>query len=92
MIPLPRASLLTAAMLLGVTFGMVAAVGATVLVTASIRPDVVIGLVVFVPSLVGLGLLLFASKRWMTALGVFSLALASGWFGLLVAIQAVHGA
>jgi hypothetical protein len=79
-------------MLLGVAFGMVAAVAATMLITAKIRPDVVIGLVIGVPSVIGLALILLASKRWMTALGVFSLALAPGWFGVLVAIQTVQGA
>jgi hypothetical protein len=90
-IPLPRAGQLTAAMLLGVAFGMLAGVAATVLVTAKIRPDLVIGLVLGVPSVIGLVLLLFGKKRWMTALGVFSLAVTPGWFGVLVAIQAAQG-
>ena len=71
---------------------MVVGVAATVLITAKVRPDVVIGLAVGVPSVIGLVLIGLASKRWMTALGVFSLALAPGWFGVLVAIQAVQGA
>ena len=79
-------------MLIGVAFGMVVGVAATVLITAKVRPDVVIGLAVGVPSVIGLVLIGLASKRWMTALGVFSLALAPGWFGVLVAIQAVQGA
>jgi hypothetical protein len=79
-------------MLIGVAFGMVAGVAATVLITAKVRPDVVIGLAVGVPSVIGLVLILLASKRWMIALGVFSMALAPGWFGVLVAIQAVQGA
>jgi hypothetical protein len=90
-IPLPRAGQLTAAMLLGVAFGMVAGVAATVLVTAKIRPDLVIGLVLGVPSMIGLALLLFGKKRWMTALGVFLMAMTPGWFGVLVAIQAAQG-
>ena len=79
-------------MLLGVAFGMLAGVAATVLVTTKIRPDLVVGLVIAVPSLIGLALLLFGKKRWMTAVGVFSLAVAPGWFGVLVAIQAAQGA
>jgi Putative holin len=90
-IPLPRAGLLTASMLLGVAFGMVAGVAATALVTEKVRPDAVVGLVVGVPSLIGLVLLVIGRKRWMTALGVFSLAVAPGWFGVLVAIQAAQG-
>lgn len=91
MIALPRSGLLTAAMLLGVASGMVAGVAATLLVTVKIRPDLVVGLVLGVPSLIGLVLLLFGRTRWMTALGVFSLAVTPGWFGVLVAIQAGQG-
>jgi hypothetical protein len=79
-------------MLVGVAVGLVAGVASTLLVTANIRPDVVIALVVGVPIAVGLLLILFSGRRWITTLGAFVLSLAPGWFGVLVAIQAVSGA
>jgi hypothetical protein len=91
-IPLPRAWLLTGAMLVGVAVGLLAGIGSTLVVTASIRPDVVIAFVVGVPSAVGMLLILFSGRRWITTLGAFVLALAPGWFGALVAIQVVSGA
>lgn len=91
MIPLPRAWLLTSAMLIGVAVGLVAGVASSVLVTATIRPDVVIALVVGLPSALGLLLVLTSGRRWVTTLGVFVLSLAPGWFGVLAAIQAVSG-
>ena len=36
-------------------------------------------------------LILSSTKRWMTALGAFLVAVGPGWFGALVAIQAAHG-
>jgi hypothetical protein len=91
-IPLPRAWLLTSAMLVGAAVGLVAGIGSMLVVTASIRPDVVIALVVGVPSAIGMLLILFSGRRWITTLGAFVLALAPGWFGALVAIQVVSGA
>ena len=91
MIPLPRAWLLTSAMLVGIAVGLVAGTAATVLVRGRIRPDVVIALVVGVPTVAGLLLILFSRRRSLTALGAFLLALAPGWFGILVAIQVVSG-
>ena len=87
MIPLPRNWLLTSAMLVGVAVGLVAGTGAAVLVQARIRPDVVIALVVGFPSAVGLLVILLSRRRWLTALGVFILALAPGWFGVLTVIE-----
>lgn len=78
-------------MLVGMAIGMVAGVGAMLLVSVRVRPDVVIALVLGVPSLAGLLLVLFSSRRWVTALGAFLLALAPGWFAMLVAIEAVRG-
>jgi Putative holin len=92
MIPLPRAWLLTSAMLVGVAAGMVAGIASTLLVTVSVRPDAVIALVVGVPIVVGMLLVLFSGRRWVTVLGAFVLSLAPGWFGVLVAIQVVSGA
>jgi hypothetical protein len=79
-------------MLVGVAVGLVAGIASTLLVTATVRPDVVIALVVGVPSAIGMLLILFSGRRWITTLGAFVLALAPGWFGVLVAIQVVSGA
>jgi hypothetical protein len=91
-IPLPRAWLLTSAMLVGTAVGLIAGIAATLLVQATIRPDVVIALVVGVPSAIGMLVILLSGRRWLTALGAFILAIAPGWFGVLVAIQVVHSA
>jgi Putative holin len=71
---------------------MVAGIASTLLVTARVRPDAVIALVVGVPIVVGMLLVLFSGRRWITVLGAFVLSLAPGWFGVLVAIQVVSGA
>jgi hypothetical protein len=71
---------------------MVAAIAATLLINVYIRPDVVIALVVGIPSASGLVLILLSARRWLTALGAFLLAVGPGWFGVLVAIQAVTNA
>ncbi|MGV0836684.1 putative holin [Mycolicibacterium thermoresistibile] len=92
MIPLPRAWVLTAAMLVGTAVGMVGAVTATLLVTATIRPDIVIGLVVGVPGALGMLMLISSTQRWITALGAFILAVAPGWLGVLVLIEVVNSA
>ncbi|HEX3547855.1 MAG TPA: putative holin [Mycobacterium sp.] len=87
MIPLPRTWLLTSAMLVGVAVGMLAGIAAPLLVNATIRPDVVIALVVGVPSSIGMLMILLSGRRWVTTLAAFVLAIAPGWFGVLVAIQ-----
>ncbi len=92
MIPLPRPWLLTSAMLVGVAVGMVTGIAATLLVTATIRPDIVIALVVGVPSAIGMVTILASGRPWVTTLGAFILAIAPGWFGALVAVQVVNGA
>jgi hypothetical protein len=79
-------------MLVGVAVGLVAGIASTLLVTATIRPDVVIAFVVGVPSAVGMLLILFSGHRWITTMGAFVLAVAPGWFGALAAIQVVSGA
>jgi len=71
-------------MLVGSAAGLVAGTAATLLVDARIRPDVVIALVVGVPSAIGLLVILLSRRRWITALGAFILAMAPGWFGLLI--------
>ena len=56
------------------------------------RPDIAIALVVGFPSVVGLLVVLLSRRRWLTALGIFFLAVAPGWFGVLAVIQVTsHG-
>ena len=91
MIPLPRAWQLTSAMLIGVAVGMVAGIASSILITAPVRPDVAIALVVGVPIGAGMLAVLFSSRRWVTAFGAFVLSLGPGWFGALAAIQVASG-
>ncbi|CAM3066275.1 putative holin [Mycobacterium intermedium] len=92
MIPLPRPRLLTSAMLVGIAVGQLAGVAMSLLVHARMRPDVVIALVVGIPTVIGLAAILLSGRRWVTMLGAFVLALAPGWLGVLVAVQVVsHG-
>ncbi|KBM80065.1 hydrophobic protein [Mycobacterium tuberculosis KT-0060] len=74
-------------MLVGNAIGLLAGVACSVLVHARISPDIVIAMVVGIPSAIGLLVILFSGRRWVTMLGAFILALAPGWFGVLVAIQ-----
>lgn len=91
MIPLPRPWLLASAMLVGCAVGLLAGVALTVLVHAPMRPDVVIALVVGIPSGTGLLTVLFSGRRWVTMVGAFILSIAPGWFGVLVALQVASG-
>lgn len=91
-IPLPRAWLLTSALLVGTAVGLILGIASTLVVDAAIRPDVVVALVVGVPGALGMLAILLSGRRWVTTVGAFVLAIAPGWFGVLVAIQAVHGA
>jgi hypothetical protein len=91
-IPLPRSRLLTSALLIGTAVGLLLGIGLALLVSAKIRPDVVIALVVGVPSAIGMLTILLSRRRWLTAVGAFVIAIAPGWFGVLVAIQSVNGA
>jgi hypothetical protein len=77
-------------MLVGTAAGLIAGIASLLLVTATIRPDLVIALVIGVPSSVGMLLILFSARRWVTTLGAFILGIAPGWFGVLVVIQVVH--
>jgi hypothetical protein len=79
-------------MLIGAAVGLLAGVACTVLVHARVRPDIVIALVAGLPSVLGLLVILFSGRRWVTMVGAFILALAPGWFGVLVAIQVTSGA
>jgi len=78
-------------MLIGSAVGELAGVASTLLVHTRVRPDVVIALVVGIPSVLGLAVILLSGRRWVTMLGGFILALAPGWFGALVAIQVTSG-
>ncbi|MGA9675937.1 MAG: putative holin [Mycobacterium sp.] len=91
MIPLPRAWLLASAMLTGNAVGLLAGVASIVLFHGRIRPDVAIGLVVGIPSVIGVVAILVSGRRWVTMLGAFLLAVAPGWFGVLVALRVVSG-
>ena len=91
-IPLPRAWLLTSAMLVGVASGQVVAIATKLFVTTHMRPDVVIALVVGIPSALGVLAILCSTRRWASALGAFLLAVSPGWFGVLVLLQVVYGA
>lgn len=92
MIPLPRAWLLTSALLVGTAVGLIVGIASMLLVDAAIRPDLVVALVVGVPGALGMLTILLSGRRWVTTVGAFILAIAPGWFGVLAAIQAVHGA
>lgn len=91
MIPLPRTWLLTSALLLGCVAGQMSAVVAKLAVDAPMRPDVVVALVVGVPSVIGLLAVLCSSRRWVTAVGAFILAMAPGWLSVLLVLQVVSG-
>ncbi len=78
-------------MLVGVAVGVLAGIGLSLVITAPLRPDVAITLVLGGPSIAGLVLVFVSSRRWVTALGAFLLAMAVGWFGTLAAIQVVSG-
>lgn len=84
--------MLASAMLVGSAVGLLAGVALTVLVRTPVRPDLVIALVVGLPGVIGLLMILFSGRRWVTMLGAFILALGPGWFGVLVAIEVTsHG-
>jgi hypothetical protein len=81
--------LLTSAMLVGVATGQLAAIATKLFVTERIRPDVVIALVVGIPSALGALTILLSTRRCQTALGAFLIAISPGWFGVLVLLQVV---
>ncbi len=90
MIPLPRPWLLASAMLIGAAVGLLAGVGFAA-VHVRVRPEIAIALVVGIPTLTGLVTILFSGRRWVTMVGAFVLALAPGWFGVLVAARVASG-
>jgi len=88
-IPLPRGWLLTSALLLGVVAGQIAAVIAKLAIDTTIRPDVIVALVVGVPSVLGLLLIVCSGRRWVTTTGAFILAMGPGWLSVLLLLQVV---
>ena len=91
MIPLPRAWLLTSALLLGCVAGQISAIVAKLTVDATIRPDLVVALVIGIPSVIGILMVFAAGRRWVTALGAFILAMGPGWLSVLLLLQVVSG-
>lgn len=83
--------MLAGVMIVGVAVGVIAALAATVEVSAPVRPDIVIALVVGVPGVVGLLTILLSGRRWVTAVGALILAIAPGWFAALTAVQVASG-
>jgi hypothetical protein len=78
-------------LLLGCVAGQIAALVAKLLVDATVRPDLVVALVIGVPSVLGLLTILASGRRWVTTLGAFVLAMAPGWLSVLLLIQVVSG-
>lgn len=79
-------------MLVGVAVGLLVGIATTLLVTVTVRPDVVIALVLGVPGALGILMVLVSGRRWVTTLGASVLAIAPGWFGALAIVQvASHG-
>jgi hypothetical protein len=78
-------------LLLGCVVGQIAAIVAKLVIDTNIRPDLVVALVVGVPGVIGLGLVLFSGRRWVTTLGAFTLAMAPGWLSVLLLIQVASG-
>jgi hypothetical protein len=78
-------------LLLGCVAGQISAIVAKLMIDATIRPDLVVALVVGIPSLIGIALVALSGRRWVTTLGAFVLAMAPGWLSVLLLIQVVSG-
>jgi hypothetical protein len=76
-------------MLLGLAAGVLGAAAALTVEHARMRPDIAIAFVVGFPTVVGLLVVLLSRRRWLTVLGLFVLAVAPGWFGVLTVIEVV---
>lgn len=79
-------------MLIGSAVGILAGVAFSLVIHARIRPDFAIASVLGIPTVAGLTMILFSGRRWVTTLGAFVLAVAPGWFGVLVALRVTSGA
>ncbi len=91
MIPLPRTWVLASAMLLGTAMGWLSGTAGMMLVHGHIRPGFVVAAVVAVPTVLGLVLVVLSRRRLLIALGALLVALAPGWFGVLLTIQVASG-
>ena len=76
-------------MLVGLAAGVLGAAAALTVEHARMRPDIAMALVVGFPTVVGLLVVLLSRRRWLTMLGLFVLAVAPGWFGVLAVIEVV---
>ncbi len=83
--------MLTSALLLGCVAGQISAVVAKLIVHATIRPDVVVALVIGIPSVIGMLMVFASGRRWGTALGAFIIAVGPGWLSVLLLLQVVSG-
>ena len=81
--------MLTSALILGCVAGQLSAVVAKLFVDATIRPDVVVALVIGIPSVIGILTVLASARRWVTTLGAFVLAMGPGWLSVLLVLQVV---
>ncbi|MEH3139045.1 MAG: hypothetical protein PGN37_02490 [Mycobacterium kyogaense] len=91
MIPLPRASVLAAVMMLGVALGVTGALLIAGEVTTTLKPATVIALAVGIPSLLGTLTILVSGRRWTTAVGALVVAIGPGCLGALTAVQVAAG-
>jgi hypothetical protein len=78
-------------LLLGCVAGQISAIVAKLIVDATIRPDLVVALVIGVPSVLGMLMIIASGRRWVTALGAFVVAMAPGWLSVLLLLQVVSG-
>lgn len=78
-------------MLIGAAVGLLAGVACKAVVHVAIHPGVAVASVVGVPSVAGLTMILLSGRRWVTTLGVFVVAVAPGWLGVLAALRVTAG-
>ncbi len=64
---------------------------AKMMVDVPVRPDLLVALVVGIPSVIGLLLVVCSGRRWVTTAGAFVLAMAPGWLSVLLLLQVVSG-
>jgi len=58
-------------------------------VHTTIRPDLVVALVIGIPSVIGILAILVSGRRWVTTVGAFILAIGPGWLSVLLLLQVV---
>ena len=79
-------------MLVGSAVGFVLGVAATLLIRGGYPTRRRHGGRLRLPTVLGIALIVSSGSRWVTALGAFTLAIAPGWFAVLVLNQVVYGA